>query len=91
MGLPGLSPFVCSPGFPLPPPPKFSPFHAPPLSFQVKKNNEEEILQILRSLKEKYNDEETLLRKADDIIMFQPNFMGVGIDIKKLVKKLFSR
>ncbi len=45
----------------------------------------------MRSLKEKYNDEETLLRKADDIIMFQPNFMGVGIDIKKLVKKLFSR
>jgi small GTP-binding protein len=50
---------------------------------------EEEILQILRGLKEKSDTEDTLLEKAEDIVILQPNFMGVGIDVKKAIKKLF--
>ncbi len=50
---------------------------------------EEEILQILRKLKEKSDTEETLLEKAEDIVILQPNFMGVGVDVKKAIKKLF--
>jgi len=50
---------------------------------------EEEILQILRELKEKSDTEETLLEKAKDSVILQPNFMGVGIDVKKLIEKVF--
>ncbi len=53
------------------------------------KKTEEEILQILRGLKEKSDTEDTLLEKAEDIVILQPNFMGVGIDVKKAIKKLF--
>ncbi|KAF5415978.1 MAG: hypothetical protein C5S48_04205 [Candidatus Methanogaster sp.] len=45
---------------------------------------EAEILQILRELKEKSDTEETLLEKAKDSVILQPNFMGVGVDVKKM-------
>jgi small GTP-binding protein len=50
---------------------------------------EEEILHILRELKEKSDTEETLMKRAKNSIILQPNFMGVGVDIKKLIGKLF--
>lgn len=50
----------------------------------VEKKTEEEILQILRELKDKSDTEETLLQKAEDIVILQPNFMGLGIDVKKI-------
>ncbi|KAF5419007.1 MAG: hypothetical protein C5S49_00980 [Candidatus Methanogaster sp.] len=50
---------------------------------------EEEILQILRELKEKSDTEETLLKKAKDSVILQPNFMGFGIDVKKLIGIVF--
>ncbi len=52
---------------------------------------EEEILQILRELKDKSDTEETLRKKANEVIMLKPNFMGLGIDLNSLIKKVFSK
>ncbi len=52
---------------------------------------EEEILQILRKLKTERDTSETLLKKANDAVILQPNFMGVGIDVKALIQKLFKK
>ena len=52
---------------------------------------EEEIVRILRSLKKESPNEETLLEKADAIFEFKPGLMGLRVDIKKLVKKLFGK
>jgi hypothetical protein len=57
----------------------------------VEKKTEEEILAILRELKDKSDTEETLLKKAEDVVILQPNFMGLGIDVKKGIKKLFGK
>jgi hypothetical protein len=57
----------------------------------VEKKTEEEILEILRELKDKSDTEETLLQKAEDVLILQPNFMGLGIDVKKAIKKLFRK
>ena len=60
----------------------------------AERTDEEGILQILRKLRDKLDTEETLLKKASDTILLQPNFMGVGIDLKnlkKLVKKVFGK
>jgi small GTP-binding protein len=57
----------------------------------VEKKTEEEILEILRELKDKSDTEETLLKKAEDVVIFQPNFMGMGIDVKKAIKKVFRK
>ena len=57
----------------------------------VEKKTEEEILQLLRELKDKSDTEETLLKKAEDVVMLQPNFMGIGIDVKKVIKKVVHK
>jgi hypothetical protein len=57
----------------------------------VEKKTEEEILEILRELKDKSDTEETLLKKAEDVVILQPNFMGMGIDLKKVIKKLIRK
>ena len=57
----------------------------------VENKTEEEILQILRALKDKSDTEETLRQKANDVIMLKPNVMGVGIDVNSLIKKVFSK
>jgi internalin A len=51
-------------------------------------DKEEEILQILRKLKEDSDNRETLLKKANEIISLQPNIMGIGINLNNLIKKL---
>ena len=57
----------------------------------VKKKSEDEVLQILRKLKEKSDNEETLLQKATNTILLQPNIMGFGINLNNLIKKLFDK
>jgi len=57
----------------------------------VENKTEEEILQILRALKDKSDTEETLRQKANDVIMLKPNVMGLGIDVNSLIKKVFSK
>ncbi len=54
-------------------------------------DKEEEILQILRKLQEKSDTEETLLRKANEVITVNPSIMGVSININKLIEKLFKK
>jgi small GTP-binding protein len=57
----------------------------------VENKTEEEILQILRALKDKSDTEETLRKKANEVIMLKPNVMGVGIDLNSLIKKVFDK
>ncbi len=57
----------------------------------VEKKSEDEILQILRKLKEKSDNEETLLQKATNSVLLQPNIMGFGINLNVLIKKLFAK
>jgi small GTP-binding protein len=57
----------------------------------VEKKSEDEVLQILKDLKEKSDNEETLLQKATNSILLQPNIMGFGINLNNLIKKLFDK
>jgi internalin A len=52
---------------------------------------EEEVLDILRYLKTKYDSEEEVLEQANKIVQLQPNFMGLGINLNELIKKLFAK
>lgn len=51
----------------------------------------EQILEILQSIKESSDTPQTLLKKAEQMVILQPNFMGFGIDIKQVVKTMFRR
>ena len=52
---------------------------------------EEEILEILRSIKSQYDDEESLLKKANEIVQLKPSFMGFGIDLNEIIKRFLAR
>jgi len=56
----------------------------------VEKKTEEEILRLLRKLKSQTDTQETLLKKANEIIQLQPNFFGLGINLNSLIKRLFK-
>jgi hypothetical protein len=61
------------------------------LHHRLEKTDEEELLLILRKLRENSDTEETLQRKAATFFEFQPSFSGgVGGNIRKLFRKLFS-
>ena len=53
--------------------------------------NDNMFLQILRKLKKKSDDEETLLQKATNSFLLQPNILGIGINLNNLIKKLFAK
>ncbi len=55
------------------------------------KPTEEEILQILKKIKTDQDTMETLLKKANDTVMLQPNFMGVGINLNALIQKVLPK
>jgi len=52
---------------------------------------EEEILQILRKIKSDQDTMESLLKKANDVILLQPNIGGVGINLNNLIQKVFHK
>jgi hypothetical protein len=56
----------------------------------VENKTEKEILQILKKLKDQSDSQETLLKKANDIIQLQPNFFGVGVNLNALIKKIVN-
>ena len=60
-------------------------------SIYVKNKSEKEILRILRKLKSESDSVESLLKKAEDAVILQPNFMGMGVDLKKLIKKILKK
>jgi small GTP-binding protein len=55
-------------------------------------NLEEAILNLLQKLADKTDTVESLVKKAQnrDTLLLQPNFMGLGIDLKGLAKKTLS-
>jgi internalin A len=55
------------------------------------KATEEEILQILRKIKTDTDTKESLSKKANDYLLIQPNIFGVGINMNKIIQKLFSK
>jgi hypothetical protein len=55
------------------------------------KATEEEILRLLRKIKSDTDTFESLFKKANDVIMLQPNFMGFGIDLKKAIQKILPK
>ncbi len=56
-----------------------------------RQRTDEEFLRLLKSALAESDDEKSLLKKADDIISFQPGFMGLNVDVKALVAELFKR
>jgi hypothetical protein len=57
----------------------------------VEKKNEEEILQILKEIRNEFDNDETFIRKVNDIALLQPNFMGVGVNLNQLIKKVLDK
>lgn len=55
------------------------------------KATEEEILQILRKIRTDQDTMETLLKKANDIVIMQPNFMGIGLNLNALIQKVLPK
>ncbi len=56
-----------------------------------RKRTEGEFLALLRKAIDEGDTEETAFAKAQDILVMQPNFFGIGVDVKKLIKKLFRK
>ena len=52
---------------------------------------EEELIRILRSIVSESDSEENMFEKATEILTLQPNFMGLGVDLKKLVATVRRR
>jgi hypothetical protein len=46
---------------------------------------------LLKKIKSDTDTFESLLKKANDVIMLQPNFMGFGIDLKKAIQKILPK
>ncbi|MEM9563093.1 MAG: COR domain-containing protein [Actinomycetota bacterium] len=49
----------------------------------------DEVLLILRKLASDADTEETLLQKANDVVMLQPNFFGIGVNLNNAVRHFF--
>ncbi len=60
-------------------------------TIRVKGATEDEVLQILRKLKTSTDTIESLLKKAGDVISIKPSILGVSVDLKATVKKLFKK
>lgn len=60
----------------------------------VEKKTDEEILGLLRKIKTQTDNQESLAKKANEIIQLQPNIFGVGVNFNKiigLIGKLFTK
>lgn len=60
-------------------------------TIQTESKTEEEIIQILRKLKTESDTSESLLEKANQVVLLQPNFLGFGINLNKLVQRLIAK
>jgi internalin A len=60
-------------------------------TIQTDSRTEEEILGILSKLKTDSDTPATMLQKANDIVLLQPNFFGLGININKILNKIFRK
>ncbi|MGR6837992.1 COR domain-containing protein [Aliivibrio wodanis] len=55
----------------------------------INNENEEMLLEVLKKLKSDNDSQETLAKKANDIIQLQPNFFGIGVNVNALISKVF--
>lgn len=55
-------------------------------SVKPEKPSEEEIIEILRALRDKNDTEASLLEKANKSLLLQPNFFGLGFNLNELIK-----
>ncbi len=60
-------------------------------TIHVEKKTEKEMLQILRKLRDQSDTKETLLEKANEIVQLQPSVFGFGLNLNKLIKKVFAK
>lgn len=52
--------------------------------------SEEQIISLLKKVVEERDGKDAIFVKANDIVMLQPNIMGVGININSIVKKVMQ-
>lgn len=60
----------------------------------IEKKTDEAILRLLRKIKSETDDQESLAKKANEIIQLQPNFFGLGVNFNKiitLIGRLFKK
>ena len=60
-------------------------------TIQTESKTEGEIMHILRKLKTESDTSESLLEKANQVVVLQPNFFGIGINVNNLVQRLFPK
>ena len=46
-----------------------------------------EFIEILKQVLQDSDSRQSVVRKTNDILMLQPNFMGIGVDINKIINK----
>jgi hypothetical protein len=51
---------------------------------------EEQIISLLKKVIEERDNRESITHKANDILMFQPNIMGIGVNINAIVDKIMQ-
>ena len=56
-----------------------------------KKRTEEEFMEILRKILDESDTEQTATAKVMDAVSLNPNFFGVGVDLKKAIKNFFGK
>ena len=56
-----------------------------------RERSEEEFVRILRKTLTESDTEESAVQKANNVMMLQPNFMGLGINLNELVKRVLPR
>ncbi|MHC4866383.1 MAG: COR domain-containing protein [Planctomycetota bacterium] len=57
----------------------------------VEKKTEQEILQILKKIRTQTDTPKSLSEKVNEMLLLQPNFFGMGINLNALIKKLFKK
>jgi hypothetical protein len=60
-------------------------------SVQPRRRSDEEILSILHAIREATDTRETLLEKANRVVLLEPNVFGVGININNLIDRFFPQ
>lgn len=50
----------------------------------------EDVYNLILELKEANDTRESLLEKANDVIQLKPNFMGLGIDINRIIDRILN-
>lgn len=58
---------------------------------EITNRSEEKLIKILEKVLDDSDTENTMIEKANSILIMQPNLYGVGINVNELVKRVFGR